>query len=142
MRAWQQELVELVRAATTDRRTSANVLTFGAQGLGVALAVLVLTRDADAAGPAAAAARPGRALLDAVLGGDAVAALVTGRPVARPTAHRAAGRRPAPILDLLDGLGLSPDAAEHLRAATRRVDDRRFEQARLGGDAVADDNND
>lgn len=143
VRAWQQEVVELVRAATADKRTSANVLTFGAQGLGVALAVLVLTRDADAEGPAAAAARPGRALLDAVLGGDAVAALVTraGESLERRLAALLVDDRRR-FLDVLDGLGLSPDAAEHLRAATRRVDDRRFEQARLGGDAVADDNND
>lgn len=128
VRAWQHEVVEMVRADGTER-LSARYLAFGAQGLGVALMVQALTRTAE--GGASEAARPGRTLLDAVLGPETVAALVA-------RAGESLDRRLAGLLAvdrrrydaLLDALDLSPDAVDALRAASRRVDDRRFEQSR------------
>ena len=43
--------------------------------------------------------------------------------------------------DVLTELDLPTDGAEHLRSASRRVDDRRFEQARGGADTPVQDVN-
>lgn len=128
VRAWQHEVVEMVRADGSER-LSARYLAFGAQGLGVALMVQALTRTAD--GAVAATARPGRSLLDAVIGSERVTALVD-------RAGESLDRRLTGLLTvdrrryhaLLDALGLAPAAVVALRAASRRVDDRRFEQSR------------
>ncbi|MCB8956918.1 MAG: 50S ribosome-binding GTPase [Nocardioides sp.] len=127
VRAWQQEVVELVRAAVAEWRMNADLLAYGPQGLAVSLMVQVLTRTAADA----AAAHPGRTLLEAVLGKEAVDDLVE-------RAGSSLDRRLDGLLDddrrrfgaVLSELALDDDAAEHLRAASRRVDDRRFEQAR------------
>jgi energy-coupling factor transporter ATP-binding protein EcfA2 len=142
VRGWQQAIVDQVKDAAADKRTSAHFLTYGAQGLGTAVMVLVLTRSAPPDGPAAAAARPGRTLLDAVLGADAA-----GRLLDR--AATSLDRRLAALLvddrrrfhGVLSDLDLSSDSAENLRAAARRVDDRRFEQARGGADTPDEDVN-
>ena len=69
----------------------------------------------------------GQKLLEAVFGDQAVRRLaersrssLEGRVRALLDAERAR------YLDLLDTLEIDPDAAEHLRAASRRVDDLRF----------------
>ena len=142
VRGWQQEVVELVKSESSDKRTSATFLAYGAQGLGTAAMVLVLSRSADPDGPAAAAARPGRTLLEAVLGAESVGHLVD-------RAAMSLDRRLAALLvddrrrfhALLGQIDLSTDGAEHLRAASRRVDDRRFEQARGGADTPVPDVN-
>jgi predicted GTPase len=140
VRGWQQEVVDMVRSAASDKRPSATFLAYGAHGLGTAVMVLALTRTAQ--GPAADAARPGRTLLDAVLGADAVAQVVDR--AGSSLDHRLAGilnddrRR---FHGVLAGLELPTDGAEHLRAAARRVDDRRFEQARGGADTPLPDAN-
>ena len=142
VRAWQQEVVELVRAETAEKRASANLLTYGAQGLGVALMVLVLTRSAEQGEPAATAGHPGRSLLDAVLGADRVNALAAEASTSldrRLTGLLTADRRR--FRDALAALDLSARAAEDLRAAARRVDDRRFEQARAGVGATTEEPN-
>ena len=142
IRGWQQEVVDLVKSESSDKRTSATFLAYGAQGLGTALMVLVLTRSAEADGPAATAARPGRTLLEAVLDADTAARLVDR--AATSLDRRLAGlligdrRRFHAVLTELD---LPSDGAEHLRAASRRVDDRRFEQARGGADTPIPDAN-
>ncbi|WP_028637230.1 dynamin family protein [Nocardioides sp. URHA0032] len=140
IRGWQQEVVELVRSEASEKRASATFLAYGAQGLGTALMVLALTSSAE--GRAAEAARPGRTLLDAVLGAEAVADLVE-------RAAASLDRRMAGLLvedrrrfhGVLAGLDLPTDSAEPLRAASRRVDDRRFEQARGGADTAIHDVN-
>jgi len=133
VREWQQEVVSLIREETSDKRANATMLTFGATGLATAASVLAMVREAPADSPASASAAPGRALLEAVIGPDG----------ARRVVDRAAtslDRRLGTVLaddrrrwlDVLGHLELSADAAEDLREAARRVDDRRFEQARAG----------
>ena len=128
VRAWQQQLTELVKADDTERRTS-RYLAYGARGLAVTLAVTVL---ADAAPDGAeTGAEVGRSLLDAVFGSAQTATLVAR---ARADLERRIGsllmaERARP-LGLLDAVGLDPAVARQVRAAARRVDDRRFEQSR------------
>lgn len=136
VRAWQQEVVELVRAAVAEWRLSADLLAYGPQGLAVALMVQVLTRTA----PDPGSAHPGRTLLEAVLGKEPVDELVE-------RAGASLDRRLDGLLDedrhrfeaVLTGLELATDAAEQLRAASRRVDDRRFEQVRDPADSAGSD---
>jgi hypothetical protein len=135
LREWQEEVVALVKRETSDKRANATMLTFGATGLATAASVLVLVRDAPD-GPASSSTAPGRALLEAVVGPDGARRVVDDAAASldrRLGSVLADDRRR--WLEVLGGLGLSAEAAEDLRAAARRVDDRRFEQARAGADA-------
>jgi hypothetical protein len=112
----------------SDARAGARLLAYGQQGLGVALMVQALTRRAG--GPAGSVGL-GRTLLEAVFGAGAVPGMVE-------QATDALGSRLRTVLDddrdryvaLVDEGTVPPDGAEVLRAAARRVDDRRFEQVR------------
>ena len=128
VRAWQQQLIELVKADDGDRRSS-RYLAFGARGLAVTLAVSVLTDTAPT--ESTAGADVGRTLLDAVFGADRASVLIArGRA---DLEHRVGGLLAAEgtrATRLLDALGLEESAGRQVRAAARRVDDRRFEQSR------------
>lgn len=135
VREWQQEVAGLLKRETADKRVSATMLTFGASGLAVAATVLVLAREAPEDQPAGASAVPGRALLEAVLGAEGTRRVVAEAAASldrRLGAVLAEDRRR--WLDVLLRLGLAAEAAEELREAARRVDDRRFEQARASTD--------
>ena len=138
VRAWQHEVVELIKLEGADKRASARYLAYGAQGLGVALMVLAVTRAAD--GGAASAAAPGRTLLDAVLGAETVSSMVerVGASLDRRLSDLLSAERQR-FHAVLDALGLSQEAARRLRDASRRVDDRRFEQQRAGADTAPED---
>lgn len=127
VRAWQEEVLDLVRAEAADKRTSARFLAYGVHGLGVALMVATFRREAPVADDL------GRTLLDAVFGNASVAALVerAGGSLERRFATLAETER-ARYTAVLDGLDLPVEAPDLLRAASRRIDDRRFEQARSG----------
>ena len=133
VRAWQQEVADLVRALGGERR-SARYLAYGARGLAVTLTVVVLADAVPADQPDSNVAA-GRTLLDAIFGPDDVLALISA---ARTSLERRVGglliAERARYLDLLSGLELPEDAARQLRAAARRVDDVRFEQSRAGSD--------
>jgi hypothetical protein len=133
VRAWQQQLTELVKADTGERRT-ARYLVYGARGLAVTLAVCVL---ADAADGGESGAEVGRTLLDAVFETEHSATMIArGRAdLERRIGSLLAGER-ARALRLLDGLSLDEDAGRQLRSAARRVDDRRFEQSRVGDEPL------
>ena len=134
VRAWQQQLTDLVKADDGERRTS-RYLAYGARGLAVTLAVCVL---ADTAPDGADnGADIGRVLLDAVFSAEHSAALIArGRAdLERRIGTLVAGER-ARALGLLDALGLDEDAERQVRSAARRVDDRRYEQNRSGDQAL------
>jgi dynamin family protein len=130
VRAWQQQLTELVKADDNERRTS-RYLAYGARGLAVTLAVTVLTDGA----PGESGAEVGRTLLEAVFGADQATTLVTrGRAdLERRIGSLLAAEGARPVR-LLDALGLDPEAGRQLRSAARRVDDRRYEQSRPDGE--------
>ncbi|WP_296603314.1 dynamin family protein [Nocardioides sp.] len=129
VRSWQEEVLALVRAEGADKRTSARFLAYGVHGLGVALMVATFMRRAPLADDL------GRTLLDAVFGAESVDSMIehAGASLERRL-HVLVDAERARFTTVLDDLGLPADAPELLRAASRRVDDRRFEQARSAGE--------
>lgn len=132
VRAWLEELQELVRHEAGDVRHSARFLALGVRGLSVTLAVVALAGD-EPSGQSAEAVLLGRTLLETILGGPA-----TGRAVdqARGTLARRLttliGGERARYLAPAAQWHLKPDAADQLRQAARRVDDLRFAAAKKG----------
>lgn len=129
VRAWQDEVTDLVKAEDGDRRT-ARYLAYGVRGLSVTLTVVALA-DAVPAQAEGSGVGAGRGLLEAVYGVEHTRDLVA-------RARAAIERRVRDLVEgerlrwstVLDGLDLSADAADQLRSAARRVDDRRYEQSR------------
>lgn len=134
VRAWQQQLAELVRA---DDPTGAiaRYLAHGARGLSVALAVAVLA--ADAPDPAASGADLATTLLDGIYGPAHSADLVArGRADLERRIVGLLADEHARFIRLVDGLAIDEDAGRQVRSAARRVDDRRFEQSRADEEAI------
>lgn len=121
VRAWQGDVLELVRAEGADRRTKARVLSLGVNVVGVALMIVVFASTAFIptgleVGAGAATAVVGQRLLEAIFGDEAV------RRMAKAARESLTGRldalvaeRSAPFLDRLDALG-DDVAAEELEA--------------------------
>ena len=128
---WQDDVVELVRSASSDKRTTARFLALGVNGLAVALMVHVFSARAAEPGTAAlgpAAARGGLRRAGAAHPRPAVAA------GARPPGGRAAPRRAAALPRRARRRGRhrrratdAVELAERLRADVRRIDDLRYE---------------
>lgn len=76
IRAWQGEVLDLIRAEGATKRTQARWLSFGVNGLGVALMVVVFSFTGGLTGAeigiAGGTAVVGQKLLEAVFGEDAV----------------------------------------------------------------------
>ncbi|MHA7180928.1 dynamin family protein [Arthrobacter sp. MDB2-24] len=76
IRAWQQDLLQLVQAEGADKRFTARMLSFGVNGVAVALMVVVFASTGGLTGGeigiAGASAIAGQKLLEAVFGDDAV----------------------------------------------------------------------
>lgn len=137
VRAWQDVVRDLVRGAVAEWRMNVDLLAHGAQGLGAAVMVQAVSASAETASAAATAARPGRTLLEAIIGPEPTDRLV------EQAAADLRGRLTALLApdhlrfqEVLGALGLEPGAAEQVRAAARRVDDRRFEQSRVPGETT------
>ncbi|MFC7456764.1 dynamin family protein [Brachybacterium sp. GCM10030267] len=111
IRAWQGDVLELVRSEGADRRTKARLLSLGVNAVGVALMVVVFASTAFVptgleVGAGAATAVVGQKLLETIFGEEAV------RRMARVARERLSSRldalvadRSGPFLDLLDELG-------------------------------------
>ncbi|WP_246142809.1 dynamin family protein [Nocardioides rubriscoriae] len=137
VRAWQGEVLDLVRAEGADKRTTARFLAFGVNGLAVSLMVVVFAHTAGVtgaeAGVAGGSAVVGQKLLEAVFGDQAVRTLAerARRSLEQRVTALLSDER-ARYLSRVDALGLRPDAAEMLREAARRVDDLRYQAAKPG----------
>lgn len=132
IRAWHDELQELVKHEAGDARHSARFLALGARGLAVTLGVVALAGP-DAHGPAADSVRLGRTLLESTIGEAGAARVVDqarGTLVRRLTTLMGAER--ARYLAPAAQWELKPDAPDQLRQAARRVDDLRFAAAKKG----------
>lgn len=134
IRAWQGDVLDLVRTEGADRRTKARVLSLGVNVLGVALMVIVFVSTAFIptgleVGVGAGAAVVGQKLLESIFGDEAVRRMAT---VARErlTARLDAlvNSRTAPFRERLDALGdlrggellgKDADALEQLAASIR-----------------------
>jgi energy-coupling factor transporter ATP-binding protein EcfA2 len=81
IRDWQGEVLEMIRAESNDRRTTARVLSFGANGVGVILILLVFSRTGGLSGGEVRAADGSAVLaqriLEAIFGDQAVRRLAT-----------------------------------------------------------------
>jgi len=126
VRDWQGFVLELVREEGGDRRSAARTLSFGVNGLGVLLMLVVFSQTAGLTGSevgiAGGTAVLAQRLLEAVFGDQAVRTLA-GK------AREELLRRAKTVLDVdrarlegvLAGLASSGPAAEALHAAAQRV---------------------
>ncbi|WP_307031865.1 dynamin family protein [Arthrobacter globiformis] len=129
IRDWQAGLMELIRTEGQDKRTQARWLSFGINGLGAALMIVVFSMTAGLTGleigVAGGTAVVGQKLLEAVFGEDAVRRLA--RTARDDLSSRCRSLLAAEQERFLDRL--APEAgqaavglAEHARALTRLVD--------------------
>jgi hypothetical protein len=81
VRDWQAEVLGLVRAQSSNRRTTARVLSFGVNGVGVILMLLVFSHtgglSGGEAGIAGGSAVLSQRILEAIFGDQAVRNLAT-----------------------------------------------------------------
>ena len=91
VRDWQGEVLDLVRAEASDRRTTARVLSFGANGVGVILMLLVFSQTGGLTGGevgiAGGSAILAQRILEAIFGDQAVRSLAA--QARRKLMHRA-----------------------------------------------------
>ncbi|MFC9352368.1 dynamin family protein [Arthrobacter sp. NPDC057013] len=129
IRDWQAGLMELIRTEGQEKRTQARWLSFGINGLGAALMIVVFSMTAGLTGleigVAGGTAVVGQKLLEAVFGEDAVRRLA--RTAREDLSSRCRGLLAAEQERFLDRL--DPEAgqaavelAEHARALTRLAD--------------------
>ena len=131
VRDWQAGVLDMVRTEGGDKRTTARFLAYGVNGLSVALMVVVFASTGGVTGAevgiAGGSAVVGQKLLEAVFGDQAVRRLaLNARKDLATRVDVLMERERQRYLDLLDGLELSADTGEQLRALARRVDDLRF----------------
>jgi hypothetical protein len=137
VREWQSGVLEMVRTAGADKRSTARFLAFGVNGLSVALMVVVFAHTAGLTGAevgiAGGSAVLGQKLLEAVFGDQAVRSLAERASLdLQRRVHELLEPERARYVDLLDSLEITPGTAETLRTAARRVDDLRFAAQRIG----------
>ena len=131
VREWQADVLEMVRTQGADKRSTARFLAFGVNGLAVALMVVVFSYSGGLIGAevgiAGGSAVLGQKLLEAVFGDQAVRSLAqrAKRSLEARVQELLEAER-ARYTDLLDSLGLDPEAPEALRRASRRVEDARY----------------
>jgi hypothetical protein len=129
IRDWQAGLMELIRTEGQEKRTQARWLSFGINGLGAALMIVVFSMTAGLTGleigVAGGTAVVGQKLLEAVFGEDAVRRLA--RTARDDLSSRCRGLLAAEQERFLDRL--DPEAghaavelAKHARALTRLAD--------------------
>jgi hypothetical protein len=131
VREWQSDVLNMVRTQGQDKRTTARFLAFGVNGLSVALMIVVFSYSYGLTGAevgiAGGSAVLGQKLLEAVFGDQAVRSLAErARTSLEARVRELFGTELARYTDLLDSLAVDPEAPEHLRRASRRVEDARY----------------
>ncbi|MBP1135819.1 energy-coupling factor transporter ATP-binding protein EcfA2 [Arthrobacter sp. PvP023] len=123
IRAWQGALMELIRTEGQGKRTQARWLSFGVNGLGAALMIVVFSMTAGLTGleigVAGGTAVVGQRLLEAVFGEDAVRRLAqTAREDLNSRCHKLLQAEQQRFLDRLDvSTGVPPEVlSDHARA--------------------------
>jgi hypothetical protein len=139
VRDWQQDLLDMVRTEGADKVKTARFLSFGVNGLSVALMVVVFAHTAGLSGGevgiAGGSAVLGQKLLEAVFGDQAVRTLAErARKDLERRVNDLLGRERDRYLHLLDTLALDPAIEKELRRASRRVDDLRFAGVQVSSD--------
>lgn len=126
VRAWQDDVLALVRDEGAGRRTQARALSFGVNGLGAALMLVVFASTGGLTGAevgiAGGTALLAQRLLEAVFGDDAVRRLTaTAHDLLRTRVRTVLDAEAARFTSQLDALGAGSATGEPLRAATARV---------------------
>ncbi|MFE4541965.1 dynamin family protein [Arthrobacter sp. NPDC056727] len=129
IRDWQAGLMELIRTEGQDKRTQARWLSFGINGLGAALMIVVFSMTAGLTGleigVAGGTAVVGQKLLEAVFGEDAVRRLArTARDDLSRRCRNLLAAEQERFLGRLDADAgnTAVELAEHARALTRLAD--------------------
>ena len=131
VREWQQDVLDLVRTEDSDRRATARVLSYGVNGLGVTLMIVVFAHTGGLVGAevgvAGGTAVIGQKILEAVFGDQAVRRLAEqARKDLRKRVDALFDEERARYLTVLDRAPVDPNAAERLRDAARDVADARL----------------
>jgi hypothetical protein len=134
VRDWQGHVLDLVRSEGSDRRTTARVLSYGVNGLGVLLMLVVFSQTGGLtgaeAGIAGGTAVVAQRLLEAVFGDQAVRTLATkARKDLIRRAHEVLHHDRARFDAVLDGLHRG-DVSEPSPGAALREAVRALEAAR------------
>ncbi len=116
IRAWQSDLMELIRTEGQDKRFRARVLSFGVNGLGVALMIVVFASTAGLTGLevgiAGGSAVVGQKLLEAIFGEEAVRRLAEqARQNLKDRSESILAGESQRFLARLDTLAIEPDNA-------------------------------
>ncbi|TRW43159.1 dynamin family protein [Georgenia yuyongxinii] len=136
VRGWQGDLLSMVRAEGADKRFTARMLSFGVNGLAIALMVVIFASTAGLTGAevaiAGGTAVVAQKLLEAVFGDDAVRKMAKA---ARTDLHRRAGEFLAAQADAYRGalqtLEIDADAPDRVAAAVTGVRAARRAEAGL-----------
>ena len=142
VRDWQGDILQMVRDEGRDRRTTARIMAYGVNGLGVVLMLVTFASTAGITGAevgiAGGTAVVGQKLLEAVFGDQAV------RELARQAREQLTARVDelyAAELARYEGavttLQVDTDQTEHLTAAAAAVEARAMSPIRMGRARVA-----
>lgn len=137
VRAWQDDLLEMIRSEGAEKRQTARVMAYGVNGISLALMVAVFSATGGLTGAevgiAGGATVLAQKLLEAVFGEDGVRRM--SKAAMDKLSERVEGLmadEKARFLSRLDALDLDPELPGRLRAATLEV-----QQARDVEDAEA-----
>jgi predicted GTPase len=136
VRDWQQDVLDMVRSEGQDKRTTAKFLSYGVNGLGVALMVVVFASTGGAlvgaeVGIAGGTLLLGQKLLEAVFGDQAVRGLASrARKALEVRIVGLVDEERARYTGQVDALQIDHGAPERLRHAARKVGDARFASQR------------
>ncbi|MPV37725.1 dynamin family protein [Georgenia subflava] len=136
VRGWQDDLLQLVRAEGAGKRMTARMLSFGVNGLGIALMIVMFASTAGLTGAevaiAGGTAVVAQKILEAVFGDDAVRKMAAS---ARSNLHRRAGSLLADQAEsyrqALAALGIDPSATDRINGAITAVRAARRAEAGL-----------
>ncbi|GAA0943705.1 hypothetical protein GCM10009554_37220 [Kribbella koreensis] len=129
VREWQEGVFELIRQEGADKRSTAKILAYGENGLGLALMISIFASTASVPTGSKAATGVGTAvvgqrLLDAVFGEEAVRGLAAkARDDLDARVHALMDAEFARYLAVLDQHPVDPDAPRQLTEAARAVED-------------------
>ena len=129
VREWQGYVLDLVRKEGADKRSTARILSYGVNGVGLSLMVVVFASTAGIptgaeVGVGAGTAVVGQKLLEAVFGDQAVRTLAAkARENLDDRVHALMDAEFARYLAVLDQHPVDPDAPRQLTEAARAVED-------------------
>ncbi|GAA1625303.1 hypothetical protein GCM10009744_11390 [Kribbella alba] len=128
VRDWQGNVLDLVRKEGAEKRSTARILAYGVNGLGLALMIVIFASTAGITGAevgvGAGTAVVGQKLLEAVFGDQAVRSLARkAREDLDGRVHALMDAEFARYLAVLDQHPVDPDAPRRLTEAARAVED-------------------